>query len=111
MLPEFGFFDRFVGWLVDLRPIMQAYYYHPDMKGSWSLKNVLPTIAPELAYENLGDVQDGGGAQAAYLEIIDPMTEADRRDKLIADLKAYCGQDTLGLQRIVQHFQQTCSFP
>ena len=34
--------------LVDLLPITRQYYYHPDMRGSWSIKAVLPTIAPNL---------------------------------------------------------------
>jgi hypothetical protein len=28
-----------------------SHYYHPDMKGSWSIKAVLPTVARELVYE------------------------------------------------------------
>jgi hypothetical protein len=29
--------------LEDLLPLMRTHYYHPDMKGSWSIKAVLPT--------------------------------------------------------------------
>ena len=36
--------------IVDLLGIARDYYYHPDMRGSWSIKAVLPTIAPELDY-------------------------------------------------------------
>ena len=32
--------------LVDLLPIVRRTYYHPDMYGSWSIKNVLPTMVP-----------------------------------------------------------------
>ena len=45
--------------LVDLLPIVRRTYYHPDMLGSWSIKNVLPTVAPHLDYGSLGEVQDG----------------------------------------------------
>jgi hypothetical protein len=34
--------------LIDLLSITRANYYHPAQKGSWSIKDVLPTIAPEL---------------------------------------------------------------
>ena len=27
-------------------PVTKVNYYHPDMLGSWSIKAVLPTIAP-----------------------------------------------------------------
>ena len=46
--------------LVDLLPIARANYYHPAQKGSWSIKAVLPTIAPDLDYAALGEVSDGG---------------------------------------------------
>ena len=48
--------------IVDLLPITRAHYCHADMHGSWSIKSVLPTIAPELAYDNLA-VAGGDMAQ------------------------------------------------
>ena len=89
----------------NLLTIARQHYYHRDMKGSWSLKSVLPTVAPDLNYENLGEVQDGGGAQAAYLEIIDPATGQERRAQLEKSLRDYCGRDTLALVRIVRTFE------
>jgi hypothetical protein len=90
----------------DLLPIMREHYYHPAMRGSWSLKSVLPTIAPELSYQDLGEVQDGGGAQAAYLGAIDDCTTADRKDRLARYLSDYCCMDTLALWRIVRFLWQ-----
>ena len=55
--------------IFDLLPIVKNHYYHPDMKGSWSIKKVLPCLVPELSYEALGKVQDGTQAQQAYLQI------------------------------------------
>lgn len=86
----------------DLKPIAQKYYYHPAMTGSWSLKAVLPTVAPELDYDRLEHVQHGGMAEAAYLEILDPNTAAERRAELIRALKEYCGRDTLALVRLAR---------
>ena len=57
--------------MVDLLPIYREHYYHPAMMGSWSIKAVLPTIAPDLDYSNL-EVGDGGAAQEAYLRAIWP---------------------------------------
>lgn len=87
--------------LVDLLPLVRAGYYHPAMKGSWSIKAVLPTVAPELGYGGLGEVRDGIGAQGAYLALIDPATPPDRSAALAADLRRYCALDTLVLQRLV----------
>jgi predicted RecB family nuclease len=91
--------------LVDLHPVTRANYYHPDMLGSWSLKAVTPTVAPELRYEDLDEVQDGNAAQAAYLESIDPATSSDRRETLHRSMLAYCQQDTLALVRLVDFFR------
>jgi len=89
--------------ITNLIPITRDHYYHPAMKGSWSLKVVLPTVAPELNYGNLGEVQEGGAAQAAYLEIIDSATSDERRETLKNDLLEYCKRDTLALIRLI-HF-------
>ena len=87
--------------LVDLLPIMQRNYYHPAMQGSWSIKSVLPAVVPELRYEDLGEIQEGGAAERAYLEAIDPVTPADRREKIRVALLAYCAFDTQAMARLV----------
>jgi hypothetical protein len=98
--------ERLIERLVDLLPITRAYYYHPEMKGSWSIKAVLPTIAPELSYSGLGEIQDGGGAGVAYLEILDPATNNNRRDALLHDLREYCKRDTLAMVKLARYFSK-----
>lgn len=88
--------------LVDLLPLMRQHYYHPDMRGSWSLKAVLPTLVPSLDYEDLGEVADGVAAQSAYLEAIHSGTTPARRRELKAALTRYCERDTWGLVAIVR---------
>ena len=75
------------------------------MKGSWSLKAVLPTVAPDLRYA--GEVRDGGAAQSAYMEIIDAETLPERRELLTRDLLEYCKTDTLALVRLLRFFAGT----
>ena len=89
--------------LYDLLPLARAHYYHQDMQGSWSLKKVLPTIAPELDYENLA-IGDGGMAMDAFAEILYPGTSAERRSELHEGLLAYCERDTYAMVRIAEHF-------
>lgn len=92
--------------LFDLLPLTQAHYYHPAMKGSWSLKAVLPTVAPDLDYAALGEVRDGTAAQAAYVETIDPQTPENRREALVRDLRDYCRLDTLALVRLAGFLEE-----
>ncbi len=91
--------------LVDLLPIAKRHYYHPDMHGSWSIKKLLPTIAPELDYSRLGGIQEGGAAQQAFLEAIAPGTSATRRNEIRRELLAYCGQDTLAMVTVARYLE------
>lgn len=91
--------------VVDLLPITRNHYHHPSMGGSWSLKTVLPAIAPDLDYTQLEHVQDGGGASEAYLEILDPATTEARRAELLEALRRYCALDTLAMVRLVRLFE------
>jgi hypothetical protein len=90
--------------VVDLHPITHARYYHPSQEGSWSIKNVTPAIAPDLAYHALDGVQDGGMAMEAFQEAIAPSTSAERRAEIERQLLAYCALDTLAMVRLWQHF-------
>ena len=94
--------------LVDLYQITRAHYRHPGLGGSYSLKAVLPTIAPDLDYAALDEVQDGLMAQAAYLaatghDDAGERVSEERRETLRRALLAYCAQDTLALVRLA-HF-------
>ena len=93
--------------MVDLLPITRKHYYHPAMKGSWSIKAVLPTIAPELSYEHLDEVADGGAAQRAYLEAIDASPSASRRQDIDIALRRYCENDTMAMIRVAEALSTT----
>ena len=82
----------------------EQYYYHPSQEGSWSLKKVLPAIAPDLSYDALVGVQDGGMAMTAYLEAISRVTAAARKEEIGEQLLAYCKLDTTALLRLWQFF-------
>ena len=87
--------QKYIKRLFDLHPIVKQYFYHPQMRGSFSMKKVLPVIAPDLDYEELEEVQEGTAAQVAYLyAALDPNTIADRKADLEAKLRKYCRQDT-----------------
>jgi len=86
----------------DLYPVMNKYYYHPAMKGSWSIKSVLTCLVPELSYTDLGTVQDGLMAQSAYHEIRSGQLTAEETAALTADMRDYCRLDTYAMLAIVE---------
>ncbi|WP_260596650.1 DUF2779 domain-containing protein [Sphingomonas endolithica] len=92
--------------LVDLLPVARRHYYHRDMRGSWSIKAVLPTLAPELDYRSLTGAQSGVEAQNAYLEAIEQMTTLERREELRRGLLDYCKRDTTAMVVALDRLQR-----
>jgi len=90
--------------IVDLLPIAREHYYHPSQQGSWSIKKVLPAVVPELSYETLEGVQDGGMAMSAFLEAIDKNTDEVRKAEIKQQLLAYCKLDTYAMVKLWQIF-------
>lgn len=88
--------------LVDLHPVTKANYYHPAMLGSWSIKAVLPTIAPDMDYSGLAGIQEGTEASGAYLEAIASETSEVRREEIRRQLLRYCRHDTEAMVRLVR---------
>jgi hypothetical protein len=102
-----GQVDQYLARLVDLHPIVKANYYHPAMRGSFSIKAVLPTIAPDLDYEQLDEVTDGTAAQVAYLYgALDPTTTQARKAELRDRLLIYCKQDTWAMIEVASFLQR-----
>ena len=95
-LPLASILDR----LFDLLPVTQRNYNHPDMHGSWSIKAVLPTVAPDLSYADLDIVSVGTQAGDAWLESIAPETPEPRKAELREALLRYCKLDTLAMVRL-----------
>lgn len=87
--------------MIDLLPIYREHYYHPDMRGSWSIKAVLPTIAPELDYAGL-KVGNGDEAQSAWREAVAPGTTWERKEQLRKAMLEYCERDTWAMVRLAR---------
>jgi len=97
--------DEIESKIVDLLPVTRDHYYHRDQRGSWSIKAVLPTIAPELAYDDL-DVQHGGAAQAAWFEAVGYDTTEGRRAELRVGLERYCERDTEAMVALLKRLTE-----
>jgi hypothetical protein len=99
--------DQYLMRLVDLYRIVRTNYYHPAMRGSFSIKAVLPSIAPHLDYKNLAEVTDGTAAQVAYLyAALDPHTTPARKAALRERLLIYCKQDTWAMVEVAYFLQK-----
>jgi hypothetical protein len=81
--------DRFV----DLLTLVRTHVYHPDFHGSYSIKAVLPALAPDLGYGDL-EIQEGSLASVAFAKMIAPDTDDSERQRVRHALLAYCQRDT-----------------
>jgi len=84
-----------------IEPFRSLAYYHPDFKGSFSIKSVLPAMFPndkELSYKSLG-VQNGAMAMETYAALLYMAPELrEEKRKALLD---YCHLDTLAMVKIV----------
>lgn len=94
--------------IFDLLDVAQVRYYHPSQQGSWSIKKVLPAIAPGISYDQLGGIQDGGMAMEAFKEAIDQACPPERKTEIERQLRRYCSLDTLAMVKIWEYFGQQC---
>ena len=85
-----------------MTPFQKAWYVKPEFRGSYSIKKTLPGCVPGMSYEGM-EIADGTAAMRAYGEMMNPETPPERRAQLMASLKAYCGQDTLGMVKLLDH--------
>jgi hypothetical protein len=80
-------------------PFRSRAYYSWLLQGSYSLKEVLPALVPELSYDCM-DIIDGGMASLSYLRMCET-EDADERKRLRLALLEYCKLDTLGMVKIL----------
>lgn len=85
--------------LVDLLPIIQDFVYHPDFRGSFSIKKVLPALVPELSYSGLA-VADGDTAIMKFAKMARGEIKGEEIAATRANLLAYCKLDTMAMLRL-----------
>ncbi len=101
--------EKIVNRLCDLHQIVKQNYYHPKMLGSWSIKAVLPCIAPKMSYSELEGINEGMGASDGFVEAIgigpEGLPTMVRKLELEDQLLRYCRFDTEAMVEIVRFFR------
>jgi hypothetical protein len=98
---------------VDLmKPFSTHAYYCKEFHGSYSIKAVLPALCPEdpeLDYNALDGIHNGGEAMTAFATIAAlPKAEVER---IRTSLLAYCRLDTLAMAKILDALRRMISEP
>jgi len=84
--------------MFDLMEIVsKGYYLHPEFLGSWSIKNVLPVMSPELSYKTLS-INKGDQAMIEWYEMANG--DKTKKDGVSKALLQYCGLDTMAMVKV-----------
>jgi predicted RecB family nuclease len=94
--------SRFVDLMI---PFQSKAFYHPAMKNSFSIKNLLPALAPELSYTDL-KISSGSIAMIAF-EKLQTETDMFRILEVREQLLEYCKMDTLAMVRIFEILERS----
>jgi hypothetical protein len=87
--------------IFDLLRTVRAHVRHPDCLGSSSIKVVLPALVKDLSYDKLG-IADGNVASMLYCQAATGQLTDEHRTTVYADLRAYCGTDTMAMVRLYE---------
>jgi Domain of unknown function(DUF2779) len=101
--PEYSSFcEDMNSRMFDLMDIFKNQIYdHPKFKGSYSIKNVLPILSPDLSYKNLM-IQNGAAAMVGWKDMIFGNKSESEKNIIRKNLLKYCEQDTFAMVRIYQ---------
>jgi hypothetical protein len=91
--------EKLIPRIVDLMvPFRNKSIVFPEFNHSYSIKNILPVLVPDLSYKDLV-VQEGGTASLMYASLKDqePEVQLEHREQLLA----YCHLDTLAMSEIL----------
>jgi hypothetical protein len=95
--------------LVNVRDLMVPFrrrdVYRWQMKGSYSIKEVLPAMVPELSYVGM-DIADGMAAMQAYHDMC-AMEAGEDQERLRQAMLEYCRLDTLAMVKILDALIKT----
>jgi hypothetical protein len=104
-LPEYaGQISQIQNRLWDLLSIVRRNVYHPGFRGSYSIKNVLPALIPEMKYDGM-EVADGGAAGRTWDRLVRGDVGNGEKERIRKALLAYCAQDTLAMVRVLTYLQ------
>jgi|SRR3989338_678569 len=92
--------------MVDLLDVFRGFiYYHPNQKGSASIKFVLPAILGRDDYKKL-EINNGGAASLAYIDMYFAKGMSDKDiTKNRTNLEKYCELDTKAMVDVLEELR------
>jgi len=81
-------------------PFQKKWFYTPEMRGSYSIKQVLPALVPELSYNDL-EINEGGNASNTFLSMVNGTFKGNEL-QVRKNLLEYCKMDTYAMVKILE---------
>lgn len=92
--------------LFDLeKEVVKQHVRHPDFHAFTSIKYVGPALVDDVSYGSLA-IQNGDAAMLSYEAVAAGRVPADERQRILDDLREYCGTDTLSLVKLLERFRE-----
>jgi hypothetical protein len=89
--------------IIDLaEPIRHGNYYHPDMKGNFTLKSMAPLVNQVSGFDNL-DIQSGISAMYIYESLLSEENSI-KKENIKNQLIDYCEMDALITHNLYTYF-------
>jgi len=94
------------GRLFDLeKEVVKQHVRHPDFHAFTSIKYVGPALVDELSYDGLA-IQSGDAAMLPYEAVAAGRVTPAEWQRILDDLREYCGTDTLSLVKLLERFRE-----
>jgi predicted RecB family nuclease len=88
---------RVISRLIDLLPVVRDCIYYPSFGFSNSIKSVAPALSPDVTYDDLEEIANGGEASRAFWQMASGRAEPATWAQIRSALRAYCHRDTWAL--------------
>lgn len=91
-----------------MTPFQNKDYYTPTMRGSYSIKYVLPALVPEFenAYKELDLIHNGGEAMEAFANL-SKIDDIELKQRYRNSLLEYCKLDTLAMVKVLGKLKES----
>ena len=94
--------------IFDLMEIFQQQHFlHPAFKGSNSIKNILPVLAPHLSYTGL-EITHGMLASIHWFQMVTEEVSESNKKQVMKSLRQYCKLDTLAMVEVYKYLKKWC---
>lgn len=74
--------------------------YYPAFGFSSSIKSVAPALSPDVTYDDLEEIADGGTASTAFWLMASGRADLEKCCQMKRALRTYCHRDTWALMRL-----------